>query len=55
LPLLLRTSTHELINLANNGRQETRELAEVQEVVQLCIKPIKTKPTDLRTDRTTLL
>jgi len=26
--------------LSNNGRQETKELAEVQEVVQLCIKPI---------------
>jgi len=28
--------------LFNNGRQETKELAEVQEVMQLCIKPIKT-------------
>ena len=33
---------HTWINefLSNNDRQETKELAEVQEVVQLCIKPI---------------
>jgi len=27
--------------LSNNGGKETKELAEVHEVVQLCIKPIK--------------
>jgi len=27
--------------LSNYGRQETKELAEVQEIVQLCIKPIE--------------
>jgi len=33
------TDTPGLISLFNNGRQETKELTEVQEV-QLCIKPI---------------
>ena len=35
-----KSDTPELISLSNNGRQETKELAEVQEVVQLYIKPI---------------
>jgi len=29
--------------LANNGRQETKELAEVQEEVQRCMKPMTIK------------
>jgi len=37
---LLRSGTPELISLSNNGRQETKELPGVLEVVQLCIKQI---------------
>jgi len=33
-----------LISLSNNGRQETKELAEVQEVVQLCKKLLEEIP-----------
>jgi len=37
---LLKSGTPGLISLSNNDRQETKEL---QEIVQLCIKPIKTE------------